>query len=285
MENCGKSMGDMRSALNHVISVHFKTFPFQCPFCKVAKVTESELKHHLLGSHPKPDEMIYRCFEKGCPLKFALVHVRNRHIRAKHKNFVWTEELKKQNRIDINKIKGKGELINGQLVLIEAAGVRKSHKNLRDTARGKRTSLLSILPSYEGQGGSNKWKSPKKIPVERSRKRTKRDTSSDEDSDESEPNQPTGLKVLRPQFVSNQTVQKKMNQPSTSGQHSTTTVEAVIEPSDYWYQNQPFSTTYVSMPNMIQQAEAGKFSLAMNIIVDFLYFRTSSIRVFALRLH
>ena len=288
MENCGKSLSTMRSALNHVISVHFKTFPFQCPFCKVAKVTEIELKIHLSRSHPKPEEMIYPCFEKECPLKFPSVMVRNRHISAKHKNFVWTEEHKKQNQIDRKNVQGKGELINGQLVMIEAAGIRKGHENVREKPdRGKRISLVSILPSYEGQGGSrfNKWRSQKKSPVKRSRKRTKKDSSSDEDSDESETNQPTGLKVLRPQFLSNQSVQKAINQPSTSGQHSTTTVEAVIEPADYWYQNQPFSTTYVSMPNVIPQAEAGKISLAMNIIVDFLYFRTSSIRVFALRLH
>ena len=85
------------------------------------------------------------------------------------------------------------------------------------------------------------------------RKRKSREKNEkDDEPKHSERDQPTGLEVHIPQFNLNETMAKAINQPST-----TTTVEAVIEPTDYWYQHEG---SYVSMPNLmnVSQSEAGK---------------------------
>ena len=135
MLNCGMKLSDSRRALNHIIGYHFRIFPYKCDLCPAEESSKQRLTTHMNKFHPRPEDMIFPCFVEGCPEKFSWATNRNQHIKLNHKDFVWTEDHKKQNKLDRKNIKGTGELINGQLIVTDSAGVRESHVNLRNDIR------------------------------------------------------------------------------------------------------------------------------------------------------
>ena len=269
MTGCGKKLRESRSALAHIIGYHFHIYPFNCNYCTVKTVSQYEMNNHLIKCHPREEDLIYPCFQEGCQEKFSSITTRKQHLKVNHREFLWTEDHRKQDQIDRNQIKGKGELINGQLVLLEAAGVRKSHENRRSRIRvhGKKQSLTSGTKANRRETGIKRPRgATSKSPGKR---KSRRKNESDDEAYKTV--QPTGIIVHRPQFNSNQSMAKTINQPSTlaAAHHSTTTVEAVHDPTDYWYQHQPFATPYVSMPNIMtaSQSDSGTYDRRSKLTV------------------
>ena len=220
MINCGKQFMEKREILTHIIAYHFRIYPYGCESCPFKAVSIKQINNHRRESHAKPEELIYPCFSRGCRERFPLVSMRKHHIKVKHKDFIWTQEYIIQHQHDLDMNRGKNRSNN------------------------------------HGQMGTEARKRPRKSSCPRTRKRGKQNESNESDSE-----LPTQA-VFRPNFNTNHSAVRTINQPSTSSAtQSVTTVETVFEPesTDYWYQHQPFSTSYVSMPIYVQQPEIGMF--------------------------
>ena len=249
--NCGLMHGNKDAGIRHVFTAHFKLRPYKCEICGKTYPMEREMKKHIFDDHPAPEDMIFPCFVGHCEQMFPSVNKRRLHIVSNHKEFIWTDEIKKQNLLDGKRVKGKLELICGKLDLLESGQASVSHQKIRKKdVQGIQDRIQSEAFKERVREKRRDYMRPSrtssvKTPKKSSGKRKKQEDSGD-DSSQDHVSVVSSTPSYQPPKKSSMTASRGL---------SSTTVEAVPDPVDYWYQHEmhPFST------HVVPNSESGQY--------------------------